>query len=90
MGSNKVKAMKNLQRAYRQTIYRVSDGKQSFDLMIDQKHSQFDDYCLQASINSWAIITAYNPGAIALSDAENRIANQKLLNQIKALGLIER
>ena len=77
-----------LESAFLATHYRVfaTDSHDLFDLRIGIAHPLFDDFLKRLGVSCWAIVTAYNPGAQRLSDAENQRRQMRFLARIAELG----
>ncbi len=89
-----------LEAAFCATTYRVSTPKGFFPLRIGVPAPAFDAFLLglaaaqhlacddepgKASEMCWGIVTAYNPAALFPEEA-NRLAQERLLDRIQALG----
>lgn len=70
--------------AFLTTDYLVHCGEQVITVHIGQSHPALDE---QVDASSWAIITAYNPGAAPASDALNLVRTQVLDEAIEKAGL---
>ena len=71
--------------AFRATTYRVDAGEALYELRVGVANGAFDDYLRRRGVCEWALITAYNPGAM-VSEAANKLANQYLRDRLRALG----
>ena len=88
-----------LEAAFCATTYRVTVPEGSFALRIGVAAPAFDAFLLRLATQwpasddepgettemCWGIVTAYNP-AVLLSEDINRLAQERLLKRIKALG----
>ena len=75
-----------LEAAFRATIYRAELPEGRFDLRIGVLDSAFDD-CLRArGVGKWGIVTACNPGAVRLSNDENRLREAGLRERLQGAG----
>ncbi|MDY8134323.1 hypothetical protein [Aquimarina sp. 2201CG5-10] len=79
---------KNLEFTYLQTLYRVCYKNKFYDLKIGVRNNEFDLLCNQLEINSWMIVTAYNPYSKKYSDQKNEFNNQQLKNTLLQEELI--
>lgn len=75
-----------LEAAFRATIYRVELPEGRFDLRIGALDSAFDDCLRTRGVGKWGIITACNPGAGRLSNAENRLREAGLRERLHSAG----
>ena len=64
---------------YRSTCYRVFIKDQIFDLYIGQFNTDFQAYLSASNIDTWAIITAWNPYSKHKTDQENQFAQDQLM-----------
>lgn len=64
---------------YRSTCYRVFINDQIFDLYIGQFNTDFQTYLRASNIDTWAIITAWNPYSKLKTDQENQFAQDQLM-----------
>lgn len=88
-----------LEAAFCATTYRVTVPGGAFALRIGVAAPAFDAFLLRLAAQQpasddepgetteicWGIVTAYNPGML-LSEEVNRLAQERLLRRIKALG----
>lgn len=92
-------SLAELEAAFCATTYRVTVPEASFALRIGVPTPAFDAFLLRLAAQwpasddepgettgmCWGIVTAYNP-AVLLSEDLNRLAQERLLKRIKALG----
>ncbi|HMW56862.1 MULTISPECIES: DUF3293 domain-containing protein [Candidatus Accumulibacter] len=92
-------SLAELEAAFCATTYRVTVPEASFALRIGVPTPAFDAFLLRLAAQwpasddepgettgmCWGIVTAYNP-AVLLSEDINRLAQERLLKRIKALG----
>ncbi len=64
---------------YRSTCYKVFIDDQIFDLYIGQLNTDFQAYLSASNIDTWAIITAWNPYSKLKTDQENQSAQDQLM-----------
>lgn len=64
---------------YRSTCYRVFINDQIFDLYIGQLNTDFQSYLSVSKIDTWAVITAWNPYSKLKTDQENQFAQDQLM-----------
>ena len=57
-----------------------------FTLHIGAPCTELQEWLCGYEINCWTFLTAWNPGAKQLPEAENRIRNQNLEKEIKEMG----
>ncbi len=75
-----------LEAAFRATTYRVETAEGVFDLRIESRHPAFDDFLRRQGASCWGIVTACNPGASPLREAENQERQSRLLDRVSELG----
>jgi hypothetical protein len=73
-----------LKPAYEATDYRVGDR---FTIRCGARSPPLDALLAESGHDTWAFITAWNPGSIALDTAENRRRMTDLTGRIALLGL---
>jgi hypothetical protein len=73
-----------LRPAYEATDYRVGDR---FTIRCGKRSPPLDALLAESGHDTWAFITAWNPGSIALDTAENRRRMTSLCGRIALLGL---
>lgn len=57
--------------AYRATVYRVFLPQGAIDLQLDVASPDLARWLEEEGADTWAILTAFNPGSVILSDDEN-------------------
>ena len=70
--------------AFRATTYRVDAGEALYELRVGIANAAFDTFLRRRDVSCWALITAYNPGAM-VSDAANQLAHGRLGDRLRAL-----
>ncbi len=75
-----------LHKAYMETTYKVFCGDQNFNLKIDSYNTEFNKWCIEKDINSWAIITAFNPFSQEFTKNKNEELNYRLKELILKSG----
>jgi len=75
-----------LEAAFRATTYRVDTPEGVFDLRIGVADPVFDSFLRGRGIACWAIVSAFNPGAMQQPAEENRRRQQLLRERVTALG----
>ena len=78
----------DLHQAYMETTYVVSHHETSFNLKIGAHDATFNHWCKEKGINTWAIITAFNPYSQALTAHENEQLNTDLKHTVLAYGFV--
>ena len=73
-----------LRPAYEATGYRVGNR---FTIRCGERSLPLDALLAESGHDTWAFITAWNPGSIALDTAENRCRMTNLSGRIALLGL---
>ena len=73
-----------LRQAYEATDYRVGD---CFTIRCGERSPPLEALLTESGHDTWAFITAWNPGSIALDTAENRRRMTGLAGRIALLGL---
>ncbi|WP_103068354.1 DUF3293 domain-containing protein [Aquimarina sediminis] len=71
-----------LHQAYMETIYTISDKGKTFTLKINIPNLEFNSWCMAKKIDSWAIITAFNPYSQEFTKGENEELNDQLKKMI--------
>jgi hypothetical protein len=69
-----------LMRAYRQTSFFADTPRGNLRLRIDERNPELDAVLATEGAQSWAYVTACNPGSVALGESENA-RRQLLLEQ---------
>ena len=75
-----------LDAIYRATSYIARTQHGEIILRIDEAHPVLDNVLAQHGATSWAYLTAYNPGSVRLSDADNAVRQRELLVAIEQAG----
>jgi hypothetical protein len=78
---------RELEAAYRWTIYRVSYGGDTIDVRIGERNPTLDRVLDQEGWDDWAIITAFNPRSVRLPIDENIERDGQLRNELVLRGL---
>jgi Protein of unknown function (DUF3293) len=68
----------DLEAAYRATAYTAETPDGPLALRIGEASAALDCLLAVRGLTSWAYVTAYNPGSIPLSDAENERRQREL------------
>ena len=76
-----------LEEAYHKTTYKIYDRKVSYDLRIDKLNADFQTFCKEKKITSWAVITAYNPYSKPCSSIDNQRNNAALRRVLQSIFL---
>ena len=77
----------SLLQAYLSTSYEVDLPNGRIALRIGEKSHELDEFLRKYGYQSWAFITAYNPGSKPLSEPENSARYQQLKSDIEGQGL---
>jgi hypothetical protein len=78
----------HLRAAYEATAYEVHDSPVGpFTIRCGVVSPQVDALLADAGLETWAFITAWNPGSVRLDDAENRHRHAELRSWLTARGL---
>lgn len=70
--------------AFRATTYRVDAGDALYELRVGVVNGAFDACLRRRGVSCWGLVTAYNPGVMAL-DAANQAAQNRLRDRLRAL-----
>jgi len=70
--------------SYYRTIYSLPN--QGIDIQIGIFNPKLEDFCRRMNIQTWAFLTAYNPGSSLVSLQKNNLANTKLQSTIMSKG----
>jgi len=70
--------------AYWDTSYRLVN--QGIDIFIAKKNEQFIGFLKDNNLQSWAIVTAWNPGSELMSEDCNSILDKELIKYMEALN----
>lgn len=73
--------MNDLIEAYKNTKYIVFDL--NLTIVIDKSNLEINELLVKHNTKEWAFITAYNPYSRALTNEENRIRHNKLIEMTK-------
>lgn len=76
----------SLVKAYQQAIYSVDGTDGTFELRVGERSSSLILLLSQAQVESWAYITAENPGSELLTAEQNMQRTQSLESQLKKEG----
>ncbi len=77
-----------LHEAYRQTTFCADTPRGRLALRIDQCDAQLDRLLMDNACESWAYLTAYNPGSVVLSPEENQHRQSALENELHKGGWV--
>jgi hypothetical protein len=77
-----------LHEAYRQTTFYADTPRGRLALCIDQCDAQLDRLLIENACESWAYVTAYNPGSVVLSHEENQHRQASLENELHKRGWV--
>lgn len=75
-----------LERIYRRARYRVELADGAIDLGIGERSPALDRHLESVGASSWAIVTACNPGSVALGEEENRRRTAELARRLADAG----
>jgi Protein of unknown function (DUF3293) len=75
-----------LDAAYRATTYFVDGPSARFALRVGQASAEADSLAAAHRVNTWAYITAYNPGSAALPKEQNEKRQQELEQAVAKAG----
>ena len=70
--------LRPLHEAYCQTTFYADTPRGRLALRIDECNSQLEQLLVDYACESWAYLTAYNPGSVLLSPEENHCRQAKL------------
>lgn len=73
-----------LKRVYEATDYRVGDR---FVIRCGERSPPLDDLLVRHDLETWAYLTAHNPGSRRLDPDDNRRRQAALVDRVAALGL---
>ena len=76
----------SLEAAFRATTYRVNVGSRFHDLRIGEFNPAFDVFLRTQGVSCWGVLTACNPQAARLSNAENQRRQALLIAQLEEAG----
>jgi len=77
---------RELYEAYRQTTFYADTPRGRLALRISQCDAKLDQLLADHSCESWAYITAYNPGSVFLSPEENQRRQADLEHELRMGG----
>lgn len=79
----------SLERAFRETLYRVELGRESptLELVVGEKNPYLDVLLSRYGVECWAWLTSVNPGGRQVSEEENQARLAVLEKQLQALRL---
>ena len=72
--------------AYRQTHFCADTPLGRIVIQVDRTNSTLDTLLRGTGHATWAYITAFNPGSVPLSEAENEVRQQDLEDVVRRLG----
>jgi hypothetical protein len=72
--------------AYRETCFVIDAPGRKIDLRIGQHNPEADTLLKECGVTDAAFVTAWNPGSVRLSSAENDRRQQSLEEQIQSAG----
>jgi uncharacterized membrane protein YgaE (UPF0421/DUF939 family) len=78
---------RQLLEAFRKTDYRVEGPSGTFRIRLEQVCAELDEVLTARRALSWAYVTAHNPNAARLSDAQNARRKADLERDVSAMGL---
>ena len=73
--------------AYHATSYWVETPGSAVCVRINGRHDELDAALRKAGVTEWAIVTGYNPRSRRLLPDENRERQERLVAEVRALGL---
>lgn len=76
-----------LEVAYRATAYRVFLPNGAIELRIDVASPELLQWLQVEDVHEWAILTAFNPDSVVLSDADNAVRQSELEIRLLEEGL---
>lgn len=78
--------MSPLERAYRNTTYRVDHPEGAIGLRIGEPSARLDALLAAHRATRWAFITAWNPFSEKISNENNQLRNKALLDAVTVAG----
>lgn len=75
-----------LVKAYQQALYSVDGTEGTFELRVGERSSSLIDLLSKFQLDSWAYITAENPGSELLTSDQNKQRTQSLEAHLKKEG----
>src|SRR5438067_2235057 len=76
-----------LLEAFRNTRFIVDGPQGEITLRVGERNRQLDELLENFGETGCAFVTAWNPGAVKLSDAENNARQNALIAEVQARGL---
>ncbi len=81
--------LRALEQAYRATTYRVEvPAGSGIAIRVGDRHGALDALLAERAAASWMYVTAYNPGSVRRSDAENEEAQRRLVEDVTRGGAV--
>lgn len=78
--------MDKLHDAYEQTDYIIFADSKTFCIRPNKFNNDLNAFLEEKKINTWAILTAYNPKSVLKPDSENNKRQQVLINTVEQHG----
>jgi hypothetical protein len=72
--------------AYRRTRFCVDTAQGRIVIRVGATHPELDAILRTTGCEEWAYVTAFNPGSVPLSDAENDARQRELEQAVRQLG----
>jgi hypothetical protein len=76
----------SLLAAYRRTRFCADTEQGRIEIRVGETHSDLDALLRATGCETWAYVTAFNPGSVRLSDAENDTRQRELEDALRRLG----
>jgi hypothetical protein len=76
-----------LLESYTRAVYRVDCPPSPLFLVVGQANPGLDRWLAAAGVSCFALVSAANPGSVALSAAANRLRHRALRQRLRASGL---
>ena len=76
----------DLDAAYRATAYTVRTPEGTFTLRVGQTSAELECILASRGCKTWAFVTAYNPGSVLVSAAENEARQRELRAEVAQIG----
>lgn len=73
--------------AYRRTAFMANTPKGRLCLRVGQRSIELDELLTAHGVNTWAYVTALNPGSVPLTAEENSARQRQLERTVAELGL---
>jgi hypothetical protein len=80
---------RDLDAAYRATAYTAATPGGAITLRIGESNATLDCLLVAAGVNSWAYITAHNPGSAPISAEENQARQRELHSAVTGYASFE-